>query len=680
MGYSLIGANAMHRSFTKTVMALWVAVVLMGLGWSSGTLAAESKAATRRADAGRKSAATRPSQAATRPATTTTSAPAKKPAATSRPTTASTQADAKRLRIAQMRLAGEVSDSPPETSLFGDGPNFMTLSDWLQRLAKARNDSSIQAVALEIDHPEMTWAQAQELADAVARLAASKPVYAYLVSGSAGEFIVASAATQIAMEPSGELEIIGLGAEMVFFRGTLDKLGIRPQMIQIGRFKGAAEPMSTTQPSREVKEIYNSLLDDLFSQYVDQIAHQRKLSPAAVKQAIDTAPLGADQAKELKLVDELVEKADWEEYVEDCLDPDAKKEPQWVERYGRKQAKQIDFSNPLAMLSMMLKVKPSDEPRDPTIAVIHADGVIIDGESGEGLMGERLVGAKTLTHYFRQAAEDDRIRAVIFRINSPGGSAIASELIFQAVRACAEEKPVIVSIADVGASGGYYIALGGDVIYGDPSAIIGSIGVVCGKMAITGLYDKIGVNTYEFTRGRNAGINMSRAWTQREEEVVRTLAQRTYELFVSRVEESRNDKITNIDDVAEGRIFTARQAVANGLIDRVGGLREVIQAAQQAAKVDSCRFVYWPAPKTLIDLLTEDSETRSMSGPHAQLARWQALATGGLLSETGVAGALRTVGRRGPMDAAAGYLLNVAALMDRQATLTAMPYYFSVRR
>ena len=217
--------------------------------------------------------------------------------------------------IAQIALKGMVLSSPPEFSLFAGETQGSTLRDWLQRLAEARNDENIQAVALEIGAVGMSWAQAQELADAVRRLNAVKPVYAHITAGSATAYIVGSAGRELTMDPSGELMITGIATEMTFFRGTLDLIGVEPQLFQIGRYKGAAEPMMRTGPSPELKGEYNKLLDDLYNQLCGQIARQRRLTIPHVRYAVDNGPFDGPAAMEYKLVDALVERASWKQHV-----------------------------------------------------------------------------------------------------------------------------------------------------------------------------------------------------------------------------------------------------------------------------------------------------------------------------------------------------------------------------
>ena len=581
-------------------------------------------------------------------------------AARSQPASASAPANlnAKAPRVAHIVMDGKVSEGPPGFSLFGDVGEQKMIAAWLQRLAKARNDAAVKAVALEIRDLEVSWAQAHELAEAVSRLAQEKPVYAYLTSVERHEYLVASAATQVTMDGAGQLEIVGLAAEMMFFGKTLEQVGVKPQMVQVGRFKGAAEPMTGTGPSQEMQQELNALLDDLFDQLCGQIAAYRDMDASMVRSAIDEGPLSADDAKRLNLVDNLMEQPQWRSAIDDDLSADATSV--WLDDYGLKKISMGDVSNPLALLSTILKERQEQDTEGPAIAIIYATGVITQGETGEGMFGEPTAGAQSLVEEFRKAASSDRIKAVVFRIDSPGGSALASELIYQAVRDCATKKPVVASVGDLGASGGYYIAMGAPTVMADPTAVIGSIGVVSGKFPMTGLLDKLGISTYAITRGKNAGMELLRPWTPQEQQRVRELALHTYDLFVRRVKQSRGEKIADIDTLAQGRIFTARQAAANGLIDQVGGLADAITAARKASGLTSSTVLHLPRPRTLGDVLFGPSGAKMAPCLSTNTPIQQAL-----LRELGVSRGI-------------GYLAMFWKLSEHENALVALPYYLEV--
>jgi protease-4 len=559
-------------------------------------------------------------------------------------------------RIANIRISGAVTETPAGFLLFGDSKN-KTLREWLGRLAKARQDDDIAAVALELDGASLSWSQSQELADSVRRLREVKPVYAYMISGGISHYILMSSATELTMEPSGSLEIVGLAAEMTFFRGTLDKLGIQPQMIQIGKYKGAQEPMMLTEPSEELKGEYNKMLDDLYSQLLSQIAANRKLKPDQVKDVIDQGPFDGPAAKKLHLVDSLMEWPKWEEYIGAKVAGKGGKHL-WVANYGQEPKMQLDFSNPFSLLSSLFKAPAASQTVSPIVAIIHAQGMIVSGQGGEGLFGGNMIGDRTLVKTLNEVAVNDNIKAVVLRIDSPGGSALASELIYQAIRNCAAKKPLIASISGMGASGGYYIALGAPTIYADSTALVGSIGVISGKMALDGLFTKIGVSTFAFTRGKNAGLELSRPWTPQEIETMRQMAQGTYDLFTSRVTQSRGKRIDNVADVAQGRIFTARQAAGNGLIDRIGGTREAVEAAKKAAGITGGSVISLPRTRTLSDLIMGEDDASDSYGADEET---------------------RLLTRLIHPSEGASYFLNLCRELQKQKILLAMPYYVQIK-
>jgi protease-4 len=547
---------------------------------------------------------------------------------------------------------------PPGISLVADWADYMTLRDWLHRLAKARNDPQIHAVALELDSPRLSWAQAVELADAVDRLRkANKRVFTFLTSGGPAEYLIASAGSEVAMEPAGKLLITGLAAEVLFFRGALDWLGIQPDIIQIGRFKGAAEPLTRTEPSKELQAELDKLLDDLYDQMCGQIARQRALEVEKVRAAIDAGPLTAKDAQEHRLIDRRITKLAWREQLGRQIEREGRRLV-WREGYGAKPRKRPDFSNPFQLLSLL--APKTERPRkDPTIAIIHADGLIVRGQSRQSLFGVTYVGDKTITDCFEDVRQDPHVKAVVFRIDSHGGSALASELIYQAVSRCAKEKPVIASVSDVAGSGGYYIAAGATRIIADPSAVVGSIGVMGGKLSIAGLLDKLKIGAYQVTRGRNAGLWLSRPWTDHERRTLRKLLRDTYDTFVQRVKEGRAGRIRDMDQVAQGHVFTARQAVRNGLVDQLGGLKDAVLAARKAAGIPAASYITLPRPRGLGELLG-----------NGMLSAAPATTPGRLLIRR------RPAGRA---DALA-CLLSLAELLREEKVLAAAPYVLSIRR
>jgi len=320
-----------------------------------------------------------------------------------------------------------------------------------------------------------------------------------------------------------------------------------------------------------------------------------------VKAVIDDCILTAQAAKDRKLVDHLLSQDELRDLITTELGGDINILP----HYAEPEHEKLDFSNPFALLANLGK-KPAAESNKAAIALIHADGVIVDGEAGDDLFSQGgNVGSDDIRKAFRAASRDDNVKAIVLRIDSPGGSALASEVMWQAVHTAAQDKPVIVSVGSMAASGGYYLASAGDYIFADPSAIVGSIGVVGGKFVLHDIMDKFGITTETFARGKNAGLfSMNNEWSDRQRRMVTNWMKQTYDQFTQRVMTNRKDKIADIDQVARGRIFLARQARELGLVDELGGLSDAIKYAATEAKLTDYDVKPIPGSRSLIDMLT----------------------------------------------------------------------------
>ncbi len=562
--------------------------------------------------------------------------------------------------VAHIRLHGVVSETPDELSVLLESTKTHTTQYWLDRLNKAAEDEQVDAVALVVDNPQLSPSVALELAEAIAEIDRSKPVYTYFAAAQFPQYLVAAAGRRVYMEPAGELPIIGLGIEMGFYKGTMDKWGITPQFVQAGQFKGAAEPYMQTGPSEELDKQMNALLDGLYGRLCGAIAEHRGMKKKAVEKAIDHGPLRAEAAKKYGLVDELVTAQSW-------LGELAKRHPDRramvIDNYAKDAGKAMP-SSVFAMFSELMSPPRKEIINEPSIAIITAEGVIMPGSSGKTMFGMQVAGQQTLVKAFRQARDEENIKAVVFRINSPGGSALASEMIYQAVQDCAMDKPVVVSIAGMGASGGYYIAMGGHTVFADPMSIVGSIGVVGGRISLNPLLEDQHMHIHSWTRGRHAGLNLSRPWTDEEMVVIRQHINRIYRQFTGRVSDARGEKIKDIDKVAQGRIFTAGQAKQRGLIDAVGGLRNALAEAQKRSGIEGePNILLWPRPKTLFEMIRGDGDARGAGA--------------------GLPGGLETAMRALPVESERlqriGYLLQLAGILNRDRIMAAMPYHIQVR-
>ena len=515
---------------------------------------------------------------------------------------AAEQEKAKKTKIAFFDLSIKpVIEAPLGFSFFGDD-GAMTLRSLVERLHQVRDDKNIKGVLITLGDSGLNFSQAQELRNALQELTkAGKTSYVYADSYETDTYVVASGAKHACMLEGGEIMLPGVGLEATFYKGLFDKIGVKADFVQIGEYKGADEEYTRTEASPELKGELSRLTDGLYAQIVDNIAKARHLSADDVKAIIDQTILTGPEAKEKGLIDELTD----QDGLRKLISRDVGNEVDLVANYGQAAREQVDFSNPLQVFTLLMK-KPQPESSKPQIALVYAQGVIVDGEAGDGLFSESGVGSEEMRKAMRLALRDENVKAIVIRIDSPGGSVLASEVMWQAVRRAAEKKPVIISVGSMAASGGYYLASAGDRIFADPSAIVGSIGVVGGKFVLQGVYDWAGVHTESFSKGRNAGLfSSSKPWDDRERTMVTKWMEGTYKQFTQRVMTTRTGKIKDIDKVARGRIFLAKDAKSLGMVDEIGGIDD---ALAYAAKTPACapgkfdvRVV--PAPKTLSDIL-----------------------------------------------------------------------------
>ena len=490
-----------------------------------------------------------------------------------------------------LQLSGELAEQPVEPfatpfTLF-EAPR-PSLQAFVTSLDQARVDSKITAVVVRI-HPLVGtgWGRVQELRGALKRFRDSgKPVYAHLQYSGNKEYYLASACTKVFVLPSALLDVSGLSAEVTFLRGLLDNLGVEAQFEGVGRYKNAPTlytEESFTPPHREQTE---ALLDSLFEQYVEAIATGRDLSVEDVRAAIDRGPFDAQSALEAGLVDDLRYRDEIESELE--------------------QAARITPRNYLR--------QPGLFDSRPHIAVIYAVGEIVPGASQYGPMGGRFAGSDTVSAALNEAAEDDDIEAIVLRIDSPGGFGPAADAIWRAVAVARKSKPVIASMGDAAASGGYYIAMGANVIVAQPATVTGSIGVFSGKFILRGLYDKIGLTKGIVSRGKNASLFTEyRRWSPADRTKIRELNRLFYEDFVTKAAEGRNKSYEELHEIAQGRIWTGAEALERGLVDRLGGMHVAVEAAKLAAGIDAeveVDLVVLPKPKGFLDALFERSDER----------------------------------------------------------------------
>ncbi len=465
----------------------------------------------------------------------------------------------------------------------------------------AKRDKDVAGVLIRINGSGYGMGQLQEMRDAIIEFKESgRVVISYLSSCSTGDYIVASACDAILMHPSAEVRLIGLRAERSFYKGALDMLGIRADIEQIGKYKSAAETFTRRDMSEAHREVQNVILDELYEQLVTAIVKNRGWTPETVKNLIDGGPYTARGARNAELVDRLV--------YEDEL-------PNVV-------AALTDSATELVTLGEYansgLYVHEWRVPR-PKIAIIEAEGLMMTGDSfTDVLMGTQVMGSDTIARAIRTVREDEAVKAVVLRIDSGGGLVVAADILWRELVLLAEVKPLVVSMADVAASGGYYIAAPADVIVAEPGTITGSIGVIGGKYSLKGFYETFGIRKEILKRGKHADFYTDYGdYPPAEQEIVRRQIAEIYDDFITKVAIGRPGLTKEeVDNLGRGRIWTGEQAKENGLVDELGGLSRALEIAQEKAGLEKKVVEIVRLPKqTWVSQLVNNY--RLLSTPHA---------------------------------------------------------------
>ena len=510
-------------------------------------------------------------------------------------------------KYVKLEVGGTLPDVKTEFLLGQQREGFRRVTNSIKRL---KRDKRVSGVVLKINGLSVGWAKVQELRDAILSLRndGRKEVICFLESGGNAEYMLACAGDKILLVPSGALMLNGLAAEVMFLKGLLKKVGVEADMLQIGEYKSATEPYERQNMSKAHREEVNLILDDLYGQMVDVISDGRNIEKAVVESLIDKGPFTAGQAQKAGLVDELLYFDGLANYLKEAKGS----EVTIIKDYGKKKREAPDISTLGGMLKLLSMFSPKQEKKSEKskIALIYASGIIMVDGSDELLSTGRTITPKSMRQAFEKAREDASIKAVVLRIDSPGGSALASDLIWREVLLTQEEKPVIVSMSDVAGSGGYYIAMAADTIVAEPGTITGSIGVAGGKFNFKGLYEKLGIKKEIVTRGRNANIFSDySSFTSEERLRIKKLMAEVYRDFVSKAAEGRKKSVAEIEKVAQGRIWTGKQAKELGLVDELGGLETAFLIARNKANIPQnarVETIILPKRKTLFEYLMGD--------------------------------------------------------------------------
>ncbi len=517
--------------------------------------------------------------------------------------------------VVRMTIEGAYPEGPSMPGLFAEIQP--SLDKALQRIDAAAEDADVDALWLRIEPLAVGRAKLHELRSAIARFRKSgKPVYAELSAGDGSQYLLAAACSEVVMPPGGMLLVPGVRAEVTFYKGLLDKLGIQFDMLQMGKYKGAAEPYTRSEMSPPLRESIEALVDDAYASLATAIAEGRGMKDYKVKTLIDEGLFTAQSARAARLIDHVLYPDQFEEQLRKQLKAD---ELNVVTDYKKKKI-DTDFSGLSGLMKMMQLFTGGKAEKtvkaDKRIAVVYAVGPITLGKSASDLFGDSYVGSSTVVKALRTAADDEKVVAIVLRIDSPGGSAVASDLIWrETVRI---KKPIVASMGDVAASGGYYIAMGADRIVAAPDTVTGSIGVVGGKVVLGGLFDKVGVTTEVIARGANSGaFSSTTPFSPEERRAMQKMLQAVYRQFVGKAAQGRKMPAGELEKLAQGRVWTGRAALKNGLVDQLGTLGDAVAAARKAAGVkpdEEVDLLILPKPKSFFEQLFGSEEVSAELG------------------------------------------------------------------
>jgi protease-4 len=509
----------------------------------------------------------------------------------------------------EVRLEGELSDAPATPGFLEDPadspPNVHEIA---RAVRKAATDDRIDGLYLRFEPVGAGWGSWQELSDAVRAFRASgKPCVAHsdLVLDD-GSYSLAAACGKIVVPEAAILLVNGLDVSLSYYKGTFDKLGVTPEYEHVGDFKSFIEVYERTGPSEQAAAAYDAMLDSLYGQLVAGIAAGRGVTPEVARGWIESPTLVPATAVARGMIDAV----GWEESVAAHLrDLDA---PDWAARVAEPVGgEDADEDRPTTPLEDYLtELRDADDAPGDKIAVVYAEGQIVNGAAG-GLFGDEGMLTETdFASWMADAREDDEVKAVVVRVNSPGGSASAAQDMWKEVaRTQAGGKPVVISMGDYAASGGYLMSCDADWIVAQPGTLTGSIGVFGGKFDTSGLWGKLGVTRHAFKRGELADmLSLSTPFTDASRAVFREYLESFYKTFVDDVAQGRGRSWDEIHQVAQGRVWTGEQAIGHHLVDEIGGIEAALTKAAALAEISDYGIRPLPARESFLDKLLHDLE------------------------------------------------------------------------
>jgi protease-4 len=509
----------------------------------------------------------------------------------------------------------ELDDSIAEVETMSllDPQMSKPLRDVTQRLHALADDAHVKGVIIRATGLALDMATAEELREAVRGVAAKGKTVACHTEGiSNAGYHVFTGCDRIGVAPLGEIVVTGAAATPVHIKGLLDQFDVKADFLHVGAYKGAAEPLTREAPSEQMMETLTAIVERSYATQRDGIVQGRGLTEAEATAAIDEALFIDEAAVKAKLADTV---ATWEAFLAETTG-----ETPWTLVEDERN------DNPLAQmmeLQRFIGLLPPKRPVGPHVALVYAVGNVVDGKGGGAVGAREQIASRTLSATMRALGRDDDVKAIVMRVNSPGGSALASEQIHAAVAEVVAKKPVVVSMGPVAASGGYYISAGATKIFADPNTLTGSIGVVGGKLVIGGALERFGVKTYEVHKGERALLwSAMDPWTDSERAAIQSMMDQTYERFLLHVASGRKMERDAVHELAQGRVWTGADAKDHGLVDELGGLDAALAAAAKLGGVEvDAEVERYPGAPTLRDLLGSIGQVSTGIGLQAVLPR-----------------------------------------------------------
>lgn len=577
---------------------------------------------------------------------------------------------AKAKGILSIPVEGSFAERGNQSSLFSS--NVKSLQSYFELLRKVKDDKAIETVVFRIGSSDLSLAYIQELTEHVKDLRENgKKTVAILEDDGQSSYLMALACEKIVIPPSGSLMLRGISADSYFLKNLLGKLGVKAQFQHVGQYKSYGETFTEDSFTTPALENMNELVDSMFEQYVNTVAQGRKLSQDEARAAFDKGLMTAGEAKEAKLIDQVA-------YADEIFKELTKKDNKITEAkdYIKKSS---SSKSDISLLSLLMGGSSKSDSSESTsnikrVALLYAIGGISQGSNG-GLGSDTSIASDDFIEQLEDLKNDDKIEAVILRVNSPGGSAFASDLIWRKIEELKKEKPVIASMSSIAASGGYYISMGADKIVADPGTLTGSIGVVGGKANLKGLYDKIGVTKNSVAKGAYAHLfSETQDFTPQDQKLIQDMMQRTYDEFVTKAAEGRGKTYDDIHKVAQGRVWTGEKAKEAGLVDELGGLSTAIALAKDSIGVkrtDKVRLIAYPKEKSFVEILQNALGTGSISASALPVK----MNSDSLLLESLLGTSLIPDGLKTAMRSA----LQISTMLEKEKVLAVMPFVLDIK-